>query len=391
MDERLRFVARLLDGEAMSEVCREFGISRKTGYKIFSRYREHGAEALSDRSRRPVRYANQLPVQIESLIVTLKREKPHWGARKIRELLVRRLAGDIRVPAKSTIHAVLHRHGLVKGLRRPRPRATGTPLSPGLAPNDLWCADFKGRVQARQRRVLLPAHRHRSRLALPAAVRSAGLDPREPCHHRLRATVPRARTACRHPLRQRRTLRQSQCLVQPLQTLRVVVAPGHRHRAHPPRPAPAERPSRTHAPDAQEGSHSTARQQQPAAAGQIRCLRQRIQLRATARSVGHEDSGRNLFRLNPTLPRLTRADLSSARSRCPGHRLRSHLHAPQEDQPLRPSWPVSAWASRRSTKASGSSASCTTISATSTWSRKPCNPSTTRSARGCYLCLRYGL
>jgi transposase InsO family protein len=144
MDERLRFVARVLDGESMSDVCREFGISRKTGYKIFSRYREHGAEALTDRSRRPVRYANQLPSQIESLIVTFKREKPHWGARKIRELLLRRLAGDIRIPAKSTIHAVLHRHGLVKGLRRPRPRATGTPLSPGLAPNDLWCADFKG-------------------------------------------------------------------------------------------------------------------------------------------------------------------------------------------------------------------------------------------------------
>ena len=54
MDERLRFVARLLDGETMSEVCRDFGISRKTGYKIFSRYREHGAEALTDRSRRPV-------------------------------------------------------------------------------------------------------------------------------------------------------------------------------------------------------------------------------------------------------------------------------------------------------------------------------------------------
>src|SRR5712675_3440805 len=104
MDERLRFVAWLLDGEAMSEVCRAFGISRKTGYKIFERYKEHGLEALTDRSRRPVRYANQLPRQIESLIVAAKRDKPHWGARKIRELLVRRLDGDIRVPAKSTIH-----------------------------------------------------------------------------------------------------------------------------------------------------------------------------------------------------------------------------------------------------------------------------------------------
>src|SRR5215216_6213716 len=144
MDERLRFVARLLDGESMSEVCREFGISRKTGYKIFTRYKDQGLEALTDRSRRPVRYANQLPSQIESQIVTLKQEKPHWGARKIRELLVRRLSGDIRIPARSTIHAVLHRHGLVKGIRRPRHRAHGTPLSPGIAPNELWCADFKG-------------------------------------------------------------------------------------------------------------------------------------------------------------------------------------------------------------------------------------------------------
>src|SRR5512132_303735 len=144
MDERLRFVARLLDGEAMTEVCRAFGISRKTGYKIFTRYKESGFEALSDRSRRPVRYANQLPPQIETLIVTLKREKPHWGARKIRELLVRRLDQDIRIPAKSTVHAVLHRHGLVKGVGRSRHRASGTELSAGAAPNDLWCADFKG-------------------------------------------------------------------------------------------------------------------------------------------------------------------------------------------------------------------------------------------------------
>ncbi len=61
MDERLRFVARLLEGEQMSLLCREFGISRKTGYKIFDRYKDSGLEGLTDRSRRPVRYANQLP------------------------------------------------------------------------------------------------------------------------------------------------------------------------------------------------------------------------------------------------------------------------------------------------------------------------------------------
>ncbi len=102
MEERLRFVARLLEGEAMSDLAREFGISRKTGYKILNRYREHGLEALCDRSRRPWRYANQLPLQVESLIVRAKKERPHWGARKIRELLVKRLAGDVRLPAQTT-------------------------------------------------------------------------------------------------------------------------------------------------------------------------------------------------------------------------------------------------------------------------------------------------
>src|ERR1700745_1845399 len=98
MEERLRFVGRLLDGESMTDMCREFGISRKTDYKIFDRYKEHGLEALTDRSRRPVRYANQLPPPIEGLIVRLKGEKPHWGARKIRELLLRRLDGDVLSP-----------------------------------------------------------------------------------------------------------------------------------------------------------------------------------------------------------------------------------------------------------------------------------------------------
>jgi transposase InsO family protein len=156
MEERLRFVARLLDGEGMSEVCREFGISRKTGYKIFSRYRDEGLDALADRSRRPVRYANQLPGQLERLIVDLKRGKPHWGARKIRELLVRRLNGDAPIPAKSTVHAVLDRHGLVKRARERRNRAQGTPLSAAAAPNDLWCTDFKGEFKLGNGRYCYP-------------------------------------------------------------------------------------------------------------------------------------------------------------------------------------------------------------------------------------------
>lgn len=158
MEERLRFVARLLDGEGMSSVCREFGISRKTGYKIWDRYRQDGLEALCDRSRRPVRYANQLPDQVERLIVSTKKDKPHWGARKIREILIRRLAGDVRIPARSTVHAVLDRHGLVKRARKRQRayKAEGTALSAGVRPNDLWCTDFKGEFKLGNRQYCYP-------------------------------------------------------------------------------------------------------------------------------------------------------------------------------------------------------------------------------------------
>lgn len=82
MDERLKFVARVLDGEKIAVLCREFGISRKTGHKIISRYNACGLEGLTDRSRRPYRHANQLPFQIEKLIVRAKQEKPNWAHRR---------------------------------------------------------------------------------------------------------------------------------------------------------------------------------------------------------------------------------------------------------------------------------------------------------------------
>jgi transposase InsO family protein len=180
MEERLRFVARLLDGESMSDVCREFGISRKTGYKIFERYKEMGPVGLSDRSRRPVRYANQPPAQIEQLIVRAKREKPHWGARKIREILVRRMAGDARIPAISTIHATLDRFGLVRPRGRPRHKAEGTPLSSPDQPNSLWSVDFKGEFRLGDQRWCYPltVTDHASRyLLLCEALESNREDP----------------------------------------------------------------------------------------------------------------------------------------------------------------------------------------------------------------------
>lgn len=106
MDERLRFVARVLDGEKMARLCAEFGISRKTGYKIFDRYKNCGLQGLTDRSRRPYRHANRLPLAIEQWILRLKKEYPSWGAPKIRERL-RRRCPELQCPAISTVHAVL--------------------------------------------------------------------------------------------------------------------------------------------------------------------------------------------------------------------------------------------------------------------------------------------
>lgn len=79
MDERLKFVVRLLEGEKMAGLCREFGISRKTGYKIYNRYKDQGLEGLSDRSRRPYRHANQLPYQVERAILGIKTRVPVLG------------------------------------------------------------------------------------------------------------------------------------------------------------------------------------------------------------------------------------------------------------------------------------------------------------------------
>ena len=155
MDERLKFVARLLDGEKMSSLCREFGISRPTGYKIFNRYKDCGLDGLQDRSRRPYRHANQLPFQIERTILQLKREYPTWGAPRIRDKLIREYP-MIQPPAKGTVHAVLDRHGLVKRRKRRRHKAQGTSLGHAQTPNGLWCVDYKGEFMLGSRQYCYP-------------------------------------------------------------------------------------------------------------------------------------------------------------------------------------------------------------------------------------------
>jgi transposase InsO family protein len=153
VEECMRFVLRLKDGESMASLCREFGISRVTGYKIYERYNECGLEG---RARTPYRYANKLPAQLEAMIVTMRREKPTWGARKIRDRLLRKLPNDVRAPACSTIHTIMDRHGLVARQKRSRTKTQGTPLSQGLTPNALWCTDYKGEFMLGDKRYCYP-------------------------------------------------------------------------------------------------------------------------------------------------------------------------------------------------------------------------------------------
>lgn len=155
MDEKLRFVTKILEGEKMAVACREFGISRKTGYKLFSRYKDDGIRGLEERRRSPYRHSNKLPFQVEAAVLRIKREYPSWGAPKLREK-PGKLYPMIALPAVSTIHALLDSHGLVKRRKRRRYKARGTTLGDAQTPNALWCADFKGEFRLGNSRYCYP-------------------------------------------------------------------------------------------------------------------------------------------------------------------------------------------------------------------------------------------
>jgi putative transposase len=144
MDERTQFIAACLLGEeSMSVLCRQCGISRKTGYKWLDRYAAAGPAALGERSHAPHRQPHAIAASVEEAILALRVRHPHWGPRKLRAWLERRHAGPW--PAPSTIGALLHRTGLTVP-RRPRRRAAASAgaCGPAGSANAIWAADFKG-------------------------------------------------------------------------------------------------------------------------------------------------------------------------------------------------------------------------------------------------------
>lgn len=155
VSERMKFVSRYLEGERMTDLCSEFSISRKTGYKFIRRYEELGALGFENKDRAPRSHPNQTPTPLEAAIVDLRLQHPTWGARKIKAYLERKTSN---IPAKSTIHCILARHELVKAKRRRKTiaRAKGTNLSSPDLPNDLWCTDFKGQFRLKSREYCYP-------------------------------------------------------------------------------------------------------------------------------------------------------------------------------------------------------------------------------------------
>lgn len=145
MDERHRFIGDWLKHEwSISVLCRHYDISRKTGHKWIERFKAEGYEGLDDLSRAPRTHPNSTPEELEAAILEVRLEHPYWGPRKILHRL-RRTHPRRMWPATSTLGAILSRNGLVRARRRSRrtPVYRG-PFAAGLAPNQVWNADFKG-------------------------------------------------------------------------------------------------------------------------------------------------------------------------------------------------------------------------------------------------------
>lgn len=145
MDERTRFIVECLRGEeTMTELCRRYEISRKTGYKWWERFRDGGQPALVDRSRAPQGHPNATADPVVAMLIDARKSHPTWGPRKLLAWLHGKYP-RLAWPSASTVGEVLKRHGMT---RPQRARRCTTPYAAPFvgcdAPNAVWCADFKG-------------------------------------------------------------------------------------------------------------------------------------------------------------------------------------------------------------------------------------------------------
>lgn len=148
MDHKTQFIADFLrQSLSITELCLHYGISRKTAYKWINRYHQDSFSGLEDRSRKPKSCPHQTDPDIVEALLDARRHHPTWGPKKLLKLLSKRDPSRIW-PARTTVCDLLARHGLVKKARKRRHLShPGKPSSIISAPNQVWCADFKGQFK----------------------------------------------------------------------------------------------------------------------------------------------------------------------------------------------------------------------------------------------------
>lgn len=145
MDARMRFIAAVMaEEDSMSALCEEYGISRRIGYKWLGRYLAQGPAGLEERRRGPRRVPWAITPAQADAIIGLRSQHPSWGPKKLRARLVA-LAPQQPWPAPSTIGDLMRREGLTaRSKRRRRALPSAGAVAAAVAPNDIWCIDFKG-------------------------------------------------------------------------------------------------------------------------------------------------------------------------------------------------------------------------------------------------------
>ncbi len=155
VDLRTEFMNRVMRGETVAQLCREYGISRKTGDKFKQRFKRLGEAGLLDQSRAPKVIPHRTPPELVELIVAERKRRPTWGPKKLKEVLEERLGRVL--PAPSTIGDILVRAGVVESRpRRQRVPPRPTTLREANAPNDVWCIDYKGQFRLGDRSLCYP-------------------------------------------------------------------------------------------------------------------------------------------------------------------------------------------------------------------------------------------
>ncbi len=147
MEQKVEFICEWLsENYTITELCRQFGISRPTAYRLIHRYEKSGIEGLKENSRAPINHPNKTKKKVEEKILCLKNKHKQWGAKKIRILLFNSFTEE-DIPSVITVHNILFKNGLVCPQRRLKRVKPIFPIFDPKSCNEVWSADYKGKFR----------------------------------------------------------------------------------------------------------------------------------------------------------------------------------------------------------------------------------------------------